>query len=116
MVHGVLSARVSAGLADVGTQSTNCGGVLAFAGHGSGRKGAHFGAVDVIGNASHHRLHVLFQQTRSSAMVAGGGTAIASGNAGLVELVGHGDKSFVDTENVPWVGRAVNALNSLEVS
>lgn len=112
MVHGVLSTFVSAGLADVSTKSTNCGGVLAFAGHGSGRKRAHLGAVNVTGNASRHRLYVVFQQTRGGAMIAGNGTAVASGNAGLVELVRHGNKSFVDTEKFPSVGKAVSVLSN----
>lgn len=98
MVHGVLSTFVSAALANVSTEGTNCRRVLAAAGHGGGGKRTHFGAVNVIGNTFRHHLDVFFKQARSSAMVAGNGTAVTGGNARLVKLVRHKEVSFRNNE------------------
>ena len=89
MLHGVLCAFIGAALADVGTKGTNRRCVLASAGHGGGCKGAHFSAVDVVGNAFRHHLHVLFQQAGGCTVVTGCGAGIAGGNTRLVELMGH---------------------------
>ena len=89
MVHRVLAAFVSAALADVSTKGTNRCCVLASAGHGGGGKGAHFGAVNIVGNAFRHHLHVFFQQAGGCAVVTGSSTGVARRNARLVGLVGH---------------------------
>ena len=99
MVHGVLSTFVSAALANVSTEGTNCRRVFAAAGHGGGGKRTHFGAVNVIGNAFRHHLDVFFKQARNSAVVAGNGTAVTRGNARLMKLVRHSEDSFVNNVN-----------------
>lgn len=100
MLHGVLSTFVSAALANVSTEGTNCRRVFAAAGHGGGGKRTHFGAVHVIGNAFRHHLDVFFKQARNSAVVAGNGTAVTGGNARLMKLVRHREGSFVNDKNL----------------
>ena len=62
MVHRVFFAFISAALANVSTKGANRCCVFASTGHGSGGKGAHFGAIDIVSNTFRHHLHVFFQQ------------------------------------------------------
>jgi len=89
MVHLMLCAFVTAGLADVGASGANGFGVFAATGHRRGRHLADLGAIYVQRDASRHGLDILLLQAGSRAMVASHGAGIAGFDARIEFLVRH---------------------------
>jgi hypothetical protein len=89
MLHLVLGALVTTGLADVGAQAANGFGMFAATGHQGCSQRADLGAIHVQRDASSHRLHVLLLQARSSAVIAGHCASVARFDAGIEFLMRH---------------------------
>lgn len=89
VLHLVLGALVSTGLADVGAQAANGFGMFASTGHCGRCQSADLGAIHVQRDASSHRLHVLLLQAGSSAVIAGRCAGVARFDAGIEFLMRH---------------------------
>jgi hypothetical protein len=86
----VPGAFIAAGPADVGAKHAHLLREAAATGHVGRRLSADGGAVHVQGNAARHHLHVLLLQAGGRTVIACVCTCIASLDAALVGLVGHG--------------------------
>ena len=83
MRHVMACAFGAAGIADLGTQLTQCDGMLTATRSERGAQAADLGAVHVAADAGGHGGDVGLLQTGSGAEIAGLGTGIAGIDAGL---------------------------------
>ena len=89
MLGLVLRALVAARLTDLRAQTAQLAGVIRSARHERSGKTADRGAIDIQCDAPRHHLHILFFETRSHAMVAGGGASVTRVDAALVFVMWH---------------------------
>ena len=89
MLHGVLCALVTAGLADVGAHAANGFCMSAAPSHRTDGGRTDRGTVHVKGDALRHRLDVLLLQTRGCTVIACDIAGIASFDARIELLVRH---------------------------
>lgn len=101
----MLSALVSASLANLGAGLADRTGKLAAACHEASRKTANLGAVDIESNAVGHHFDVIFLQAGAGTCIAGGGASVAGVDAGL-ELIGSHGFSFMFFCGTDMIGRA----------
>ncbi len=77
MLHFMLDAFFTAGLANVSAQRTNFGCMHAVSRYRRCGKGTGLGAVDVQRNALNHHFHVVFLQAGRHTMVAFSSAVVA---------------------------------------
>lgn len=87
VLHLMLSALLTTGLADVGAQAADGFGVLAVTGHCRCRQHADLGAIHVQRNATHHHFDVLLLQAGCRTVVARHRAGVARFNTGVVVLM-----------------------------
>lgn len=89
MVHVMLCALVTAGLADVCARFTDRFSVFAASCHRCGRDRTNLSAIHVQRNTPGHHLDIGLLQAYSGAVIAGDDASITGLNAGGMNLVWH---------------------------